>query len=181
MTAQKLNQRRTRRARVSACVIVVCSTVSLAGTTALPRTGTAKFVSTWKNSSERYDLGEGYAVEAGLYWGVSVNSEGKGYLHKAAWRCSGASVGLNGNYTQHEYCVVTDVDGDKLYGPANGKVSPQTGLVGDMIYEHGTGKYRGITGKHNFVCRQIGSDGQAFCESEATWSFDRSADARARR
>lgn len=139
----------------------------------LSRSGKASFISSWTaTATERHDLGAGYVVDAGVYWGTSTNNAGKGFLHKAAWKCVGSVIGFNNKSVQREYCVVTDPDGDKLYGPADATVSPETGLVGNVVYEHGTGKYAGIKGGHNFVCRRVGTDKQAFCESEANWRFD---------
>ena len=139
---------------------------------ALPRTGTAEFISEWKSMAAKTDMGEGYIVLAGTFWGTSTNNSETGFLHKAVWNCAGSAIGKSGVFDQIEYCVITDADGDKLYGPAIGKVTPETGLVGNVVYEKGTGKYAGIKGGHDFTCKRVGSDGQAFCDSTAEWTFE---------
>ena len=84
--------------------------------------------------------------------------------------CPGVTVIYNGSYVLHGYCALTDSDGDKIYGPSEGK-GPAEGfdLIGVVTYEGGTGKYRGIQGSHTYKCSGIGTDGQAFCRQEASY------------
>jgi hypothetical protein len=76
----------------------------------------------------------------------------------------------SGSYVHHGYCVLTDADGDKIYGTSEGK-GPADGidLVGVVTYEGGTAKYRGIQGSHTYKCSGVGADGQAFCRQEASY------------
>jgi hypothetical protein len=136
----------------------------------LPKTGSASVHSGWSAVGQLKDLGDTHAVSTGTYWGTSFNDAGKGFLHKMAWSCPGVTIISSGSYVLHGYCVLTDSDGDKIYGKSEGK-GPAEGfdLVGVVTYEGGTGKYLGIQGSHTYKCSGIGADGQAFCRQEASY------------
>jgi hypothetical protein len=116
------------------------------------------------------DLGDNHAVWTGVYSGASFNDTGKGMFQKTVWSCPGVTIIYNGSYVHHGYCVLTDADGDKIYGTSEGK-GPAEGvdLVGVVTYEGGTGKYHGIQGSHTYKCSGVGADGQAFCRQEASY------------
>jgi hypothetical protein len=136
----------------------------------LPKSGSVTVHSGWSAAGQVKDLGEKHAVWTGVYSGTSFNDAGKGFLHKMAWICPGATMIDGASYVHHGYCFLTDSDGDKLYGKSEGR-GPAEGvdLVGVVTYEMGTGKYQGIQGSHTFKCSGIGSDGQAFCRQEASY------------
>lgn len=155
---------------VIATAIICCTFTAYAADEPLLKSGSAKVHSGWSSTGQVKDLGEKHAVWTGVYFGTSFNDSGKGFLHKAAWICPGATMINAGSYIHHGYCFLTDSDGDKIYGMSEAK-GPAEGvdLVGVVTYEAGTGKYQGIQGSHTYKCSGIGTDGQAFCRQEATY------------
>ncbi len=136
----------------------------------LPKSGSPSAHSGWSAAGQVKDLGDNHAVWTGVYSGASFNDAGKGMFHKTVWSCPGVTIIYNGSYVHHGYCVLTDADGDKIYGTSEGK-GPADGvdLVGVVTYEGGTGKYHGIQGSHTYKCSGVGADGQAFCRQEANY------------
>jgi hypothetical protein len=153
-----------------ATAILACWSIYAYAADQLPKSGTASVNSGWSTVAQLKDLGNKHAVSTGTYWGTSFNDAGKGFLHKMAWSCPGVTIISGDSYVVHGYCVLTDSDGDKIYGPSEGK-GPAEGfdLVGVVTYEGGSGKYLGIQGSHTYKCSGIGADGQAFCRQEASY------------
>jgi len=158
--------------QIAAALLASWSLCAVAAGEALPKSGSASAHSGWSATGQLKDLGENHAVWTGVYWGTSFNDAGKGLFQRTAWICPGATIIQNGSYVHHGYCVLTDADGDKIYGTSEGK-GPAEGvdLVGVVTYQSGTGKYAGIQGSHTFKCSGIGADGQAFCRQEASYRF----------
>ena len=157
------------RIAMIATAILGCSTIYAYAVDPLPKNGSASVHSGWSTEAQLKDLGNKHAVSTGTYWGTSFNDAGRGFLHKMAWSCPGTTIISGDSYVLHGYCVLTDSDGDKIYGTSEGK-GPAEGLdlVGVVTYESGTGKYLGIQGSHTYKCSGIGADGQAFCRQEAS-------------
>ena len=170
MYLRKLFQPRHPVTLLATAILACWSMHTSAAGDPLPKSGTASVHSGWSSIGQLKDLGDNHAVSPGLYWGTSFNDAGKGFLHKMAWNCPGVTIIYSGSYVLHGYCALTDSDGDKIYGPSEGK-GPAEGvdLVGVVTYEGGTGKYRGIQGSHTYKCSGIGTDGQAFCRQEASY------------
>ena len=154
----------------AAAMLAWPSASAWAGGEPLGKGGSATAHSGWSATGQVKDLGENHAVWTGVYWGTSFNDNGKGLFQRMVWSCPGATIISNGAYVHHGYCVLTDADGDKIYGTSEGR-GPAEGadLVGVVTYEAGTGKYRGIQGSHTYKCNGIGADGQAFCRQEASY------------
>ena len=170
MYLRKLFQPRHPTTLLATAILACWSMGASAAGDPLPKSGTASVHSGWSAVGQFKDLGDNHAVSPGVYWGTSFNDAGKGFLHKMAWSCPGVTIIYNGSYVLHGYCVLTDSDGDKIYGKSEGK-GPAEGLdiVGVVTYEGGTGKYLGIQGSHTYKCSGIGTDGQAFCRQEASY------------
>ena len=154
---------------LTAAMLAGWGTAGIAGET-LAKTGSARAHSGWSATGQLKDLGENHAVWTGVYWGASFNDTGKGLFHKVVWNCPGTTIIRNGSYVHHGYCVLTDPDGDKIYGTSEGR-GPADGvdLVGTVTYDRGTGKYAGIQGNHTYKCSGVGADSQAFCVQEASY------------
>lgn len=155
---------------VTATALICFAFAPYAAGEPLSKSGSASVHSGWSAAGQLKDLGEKRAVWTGVYSGTSFNDGGKGFLHKMAWICPGATMINGASYVHHGYCFLTDSDGDKIYGTSEAK-GPAEGvdLVGVVTYEAGTGKYQGIQGSHTFKCSGIGTDGQAFCRQEASY------------
>ena len=166
----KFFARRHPLALITTAVLASWSVCAYAAGDPLPKSGSPTAHSGWSAAGQVKDLGDKHAVWTGVYSGASFNDTGKGMFHRTVWSCPGVTIIYNGSYVHHGYCVLTDADGDKIYGTSEGK-GPAEGvdLVGVVSYEGGTGKYQGIQGSHTYKCSGVGADGQAFCRQEASY------------
>jgi len=136
----------------------------------LAKKGTAKGTSAWTSPGEIKEVGENHLYWVGVYWGMSFNDEGKGFLDDMAWYCPGVDDIINGIHRFNGYCTLTDMDGDKIYLsyrslPYEGKGPIPT----EGKYSGGTGKYTGIQGGYTFQCRVLGS--QFICDFKANYQL----------
>ena len=170
MHQRELSLQRHLLIPIAAAILASPGLCAFAAGDPLPKSGSASVHSAWSIAGQFKNLGEKHSVSTGVYWGASFNDTGKGFLHKMVWSCPGATIINGGSYVLHGYCVITDADGDKIYGKSEGK-GPAEGLdlVGVVTYEGGTGKYQGIQGSHTYKCSGMGAEGQAFCRQEASY------------
>ena len=170
MHQRKLFLQRHLVTPITAAILASAGLCAYAAGDPLPKSGSASVHSGWSTAGQLKDLGEKHSVATGVHSGASFNDTGKGFLHKMVWRCPSATIINGGSYVVHGYCVITDADGDKIYGKSEGK-GPAEGvdLVGMVTYEGGTGKYQGIQGSRTYKCSGMGADGQAFCRQEASY------------
>lgn len=106
---------------------------------------------------ETKEVGENRIYQAGIWWCMSFNEAGKGFLHDTAWYGTGAHETLKGIFTGNGDCALTDMDGDKIY--LAWRALPYTDPKGPIPTEgkisSGTGKYTGIQG--GYTCQWRGS------------------------
>ena len=136
----------------------------------LAKKGTATGTSAWTSPGEIKEVGENHLYWVGVYWGMSFNDEGKGFLDDMAWYCPGVDEIINGIHHFNGYCTLTDMDGDKIYLsyrslPYEGKGPIPT----EGKYSGGTGKYTEIQGGYTFQCRVLGS--QFICDFKVNYQL----------
>ena len=136
----------------------LATTVALgAGLVVAPdaRAETADLSSTFKAQGRPMEVGEGRIYWRGIYWGGSFNNEGRGFGHRALWRCPAVSEIANGAVSGKGYCVMTEPDGDQVFGSFDGEGKEGGLFEGMQQFTGGTGKYEGITGGHSFQCEVV--------------------------
>ena len=77
----------------------------------------------------------------GTYYidGIIMSNSDNKFLHNAVTHCTGVWKGK----TATSYCLAIDTDGDMItWG------GPRMGKTFERKFEHGTGKYKGMTGSH---------------------------------
>jgi hypothetical protein len=87
--------------------------------------------------------------------GTTQNMKGEKMLDKMSAHCAALSVASGDKKYIDGACVLTDVDGDKIFSTFDtrdlDKSQPQMNC-GTHIITGGTGKYKGITGSEPFAC-----------------------------
>lgn len=128
-----------------------------AGLAAAPdaRAETADLSSIFKAQGRPMEVDEGRIYWRGIYWGGSFNNAGAGFGHRALWRCPVVSEIADGALSGKGYCVMTEPDGDKVFGSFDGEGQADGLFEGTQHYTGGTGKYEGITGGHSFQCEVV--------------------------
>ena len=106
-------------------------------------------------SSDVVNLSEDHVFIVGRYSGTSTNSSGGGFLHNAAWICSGTTEVLQEESRGIGYCTVTDQDGDKI----SGKWTCADGDCDQYFNIGGTGKYQKLRSHNKFDLVFIGLTG----------------------
>lgn len=106
---------------VTATALICFAFAPYAAGEPLSKSGSASVHSGWSAAGQLKDLGEKRAVWTGVYSGTSFSDGGKGFLHKMAWICPGATMINGASYVHHGYCFLTDSDGDKIYGTSEAK------------------------------------------------------------
>lgn len=106
-------------------------------------------------SSDVVNLSEDHVFIVGKYGGTSTNSSGSGFLHNAAWTCSGTTEILKEESRGIGYCTVTDQDGDKI----SGKWTCTNGDCDQYFNIGGTGKYQTLKSHNKFDLVFIGMSG----------------------
>ena len=80
----------SKRSVVSFIVVLVVGILSVLAPPVeaqLPKSGTAKVHSGWFSAGETKKVGEKRLYWVGVFWGVSFNEKGKGFMHQMAWNC----------------------------------------------------------------------------------------------
>jgi len=159
---------------VSCLVVLIVGTLSVLAPPVeaqIPKSGTAKVHSGWFSAGETKKIGEKRLFWVGIYWGVSFNDEGKGFMHQMAWNCPAVNDIMDGTIDAKGNCTLTDPDGDKLYASWTGKGAVGGEFAGNVNMTGGTGKYTGIQGTWEFRCRGVGPDGQLYCQQQANYKL----------
>ncbi len=152
-------------------IVGILSMVPSAVEAQIPKSGTVKVHSGWFSAGETTQVGDKHAYWVGVYWGVSFNDEGKGFMHQMAWNCPAINDIMDTAIQAKGNCTLTDIDGDKLSASWTGKGGVGGEFAGKGGMTGGTGKYTGIQGTWEFRCRGVGSDGQLSCQQQATYKL----------
>jgi hypothetical protein len=157
-----------RNTSVAYALAVAAACLSLPAPAAdLPKSGTYSAHYGWTFTGQVQELGANRVVYAGVVAGVIFNNAGKGFLHKARADCALFNDVNQGRANAHGSCVVTDVDGHKVF--LEWKC---TGVMpacpGDERFVGGTGKYNGISGSSKFQGNFIGTTGAGWSD----WNGD---------
>jgi hypothetical protein len=108
----------------------------------LPRSGTIKWHTGWRDVNTTFDVAEGHVQGAGSVVGTTFNETGSGPLHLGEAVCV-YTFHLKGDKVVNKgYCAFGDSDGDRIFTDWTGE-----GDHGINIISGGTGKYAGITGR----------------------------------
>jgi hypothetical protein len=112
------------------------------GAQELPRSGSIKWHTGWKNVGEVLNVAEGHTQGHGSVVGTSFNDSGSGPLHLGAAECVYTFYAKGETLVNKGYCAFGDADGDRIFTDWTGNAeSGINNIVG------GTGKYAGITGR----------------------------------
>ena len=126
---------------------------------------TAKADGTW------WQVADGRMYWAGTFWLTSFNDSGEGFANEWGWNCPATGVMVDGAGQFKGFCIMTDGEGDKIFGSWDGGFPPGENFVGHVDYEAGTGKFEGITGGHDFACNGISADEQYICRQKAEYTL----------
>jgi len=135
----------------------------------IPKQGTYTGWFGWHSFGQATDLGKGNLYWVGEFSGALANSAGSGFLHNTAIRCPGATVVVDGHAYYKGNCIVTDQDADSafLVWDCDAKVGAR--CDGPMEWVGGTGKYKGIRGKHTFNGGFVGAGPEGYSVWKGEW------------
>lgn len=111
----------------------------------------------WFGVGKAYEIEKGHYFWVGEFSGTFFNEQGEGSpMHKGGLKCPGFNdLDFPNKHTNSGgYCVLTDLDGDRLYmtwripsgNPANGSRN-----AGTIEYKGGTGKFKDWSGRNPFL------------------------------
>jgi hypothetical protein len=156
---------RVKQSPVSVMQAALLSTMLLglvpnvAGAQTTEKKGTTPYVTHFifrpVNSIDIAGLGTATSLEA---VGTTQNMNGEKMLDKMSARCAALSVASGDKKYIDGACVLADADGDKIFSTFDtrdvDKSQPEMNC-GTHIITGGTGKYKGITGKEPFACKDM--------------------------
>ena len=157
---------------LTAALIALLSTISVAKAAELPKAGSFHLKSTAAGSSRFVTLGKG---ESHLdIWEELGKTEGDGPLSNMTTRCFGVAETFKGiTQTPQGYCVYRDADGDQIvYKTGNEKHDEEKSVSkgwGQAIL--GTGKYEGVVAAYVVTCELSGPSGgySNACEGQGSY------------
>lgn len=156
--------------RCSCEFVALVSSAIIVFNTSNAKADSATLHSGWKSVGEWREVEEGRSYWLGIHWGVSHNVNGEGMGHEMAWNCPAAAQIVDGNLDSHGFCIMVDLDGDKIFAEFEGKAVLGEPFRGYQDYTGGSGKYEGIEGGHAFDCRAIGT-GQFACRQDIEYTL----------
>jgi hypothetical protein len=83
--------------------------------------------------------------------GVTINDNGKGFLHNSAVYFLGSIHAVKGELEDAGFMVITPPDGDKVYSTYKGSGTFGKPVKGTYTFTGGTGKYEGVQGGGEFT------------------------------
>ena len=83
--------------------------------------------------------------------GVTINDNGKGFLHNSAIHFIGSLHAVKGVFEETGFMVITPPDGDKLYSTFKSSGTFGEPIKGTWTFTGGTGKYEGVQGGGEFT------------------------------
>ena len=158
------------RSRASAAFVLSVAAVSFAAASDLPKTGTYSGHFGWVFKGDTQELGVGRSVASGMVNGVMFNDAGKGFMHKARVDCALINDVIQGKSNAKGTCVVTDVDGDKIFVEWK-CAGTMPACPGDEKFVGGTGKYTGISGEQKFQGNFIGTTGGGWSDWSGSYKI----------
>ena len=160
------------RNRLGVCAAAVAAiSMSLATQAAdLPKSGNYSGHFGWVFTGQVQELAGNRKVYAGMVSGVMFNDAGSGFMHKARTDCTLMNDVADGRANAMGTCVVTDVDGDKVFVEWK-CAGPMPTCPGTERFVGGTGKYTGISGDQTFQGNFIGATGAGWSDWRGTYKL----------